>query len=190
MNIKQGHIFVISAPSGAGKTSIIRPFLQQNQDFVYSVSATTRIRRDGEEHGVDYFFISIDEFQKKLENNEFLEWEQVYDYYYGTLRSFVEKTISAGKHIVIEVDVKGALSIKRKYPEAYLIFIEPPAFEDLEKRLRYRNTESAEDLKKRLDRALMELGEKSKFDFSIVNQDLTKAIDALTKYIYSKVQGE
>lgn len=187
---KTGNIFVISAPSGAGKTSIIRPFLKIHKDFVYSVSATTRKIREGERNGSDYFFISEAEFLRRMGNNEFLEWEKVYDYYYGTLNSFIEENIAQGKHVVIEVDVKGALNVKKKYPEANLIFIDPPDYETLEARLKNRNTENDGDLRKRLDRAKMELGEKDKFDKSIKNYNLDDAIENLTIYIYQKINGE
>lgn len=186
----KGKIFVISAPSGAGKTSIIRPFLKNNADFVYSVSATTRKMRNGERDGVDYFFISEEEFLQKMAHNEFLEWEKVYDYYYGTLNSFVEETISSGKHVVIEVEVKGALNVKKKYPDANLIFIDPPDYASLEARLKNRNTENEEDMRKRLERAKMELGEKDKFDKCVKNYNLDEAIENLTNYIYNKIAGE
>ncbi len=183
MKGKKGRIFVISAPSGAGKTSIMRPFLKRHPEFVFSVSATTRKKRPGETNGVDYFYISSSEFEQKIANKEFLEWEQVYDYYYGTLRGFVEETINSGKDIFIEVEVKGALSIKRQYPKALLIFIEPPSYEELTKRLTNRRTESPEDLKKRLERAKMELAQKVYFDVAIMNNKVDEAIENLEQCI-------
>jgi len=186
--LEKGKIFVIAAPSGTGKTSIIHGFLRNHPQIVYSVSATTRKCRPAEVNGVDYFFITVDEFQQKIENHEFLEWEKVYDYYYGTLRHFVDDTINAGKHIVVEVDVKGALSVKNKYPEAFLIFIDPPSFEELENRLKNRNTDNADDIRKRLERAKMELAEKNNFDFIIVNKDLDVATENLENYIQNKIQ--
>ncbi len=185
---EKGKIFVIAAPSGTGKTSIIHGFLAHHPEIVYSVSATTRTQRPGEVNGVDYFFVSGDEFQKKIENHEFLEWEKVYDYYYGTLRHFIEDTITTGKHILVEVDVKGALSVKNKYPDSNLIFFDPPSYEELEKRLRKRNTDNANDIIKRLERAKMELAEKNNFDLVIVNDDLDRATQELENYIKNKIQ--
>jgi guanylate kinase len=175
MEGKKGRIFVISAPSGAGKTSIMRPFLKRHPEYVFSVSATTRKRRPGEKDGVDYFYISEEEFQRKIDKKEFLEWERVYDYYYGTLRNFVENTVADGKDIFIEVEVKGALSIKRQYPDALLIFIDPPSFDELRKRLMKRKTENEEEMAKRLERAKMELEQKVFFDVAIVNNDIEEA---------------
>ncbi len=183
MSTEQGHIFVISAPSGAGKTSIMRPFLKRHPEFVFSVSATTRKRRPGEREGIDYHYISSDEFEKKIVAREFLEWEQVYDYYYGTPKKNIDDSIPNGKHIFIEVEVKGALSIKKIYSNAVLIFIEPPSYEELQKRLVKRKTENEEDLTKRLDRAKMELEQKPHFDFCIVNHQIEPAIENLEKYI-------
>ena len=185
---ERGKIFVISAPSGTGKTSIIHGFLTGHKEIVYSVSATTRQRRSVEVDGEDYFFISEEKFKKKIDDHEFLEWEKVYDYYYGTLKRFVENTINSGKHIVVEVDVKGALSVKKRYPEAFLVFIDPPSFEELESRLKKRNTDNDDDIKKRLQRAKMELEEKINFDYVIVNQNLSTAIEELETYIYNKIQ--
>jgi len=183
MDGQKGRVFVISAPSGAGKTSIMRPFLERHPEYVFSVSATTRKRRPGEKEGVDYFYISEADFQKRIENKEFLEWERVYDYYYGTLRNFIEDTINAGKDIFIEVEVKGALSIKRKYPAAIMIFIDPPSLDELRKRLTKRKTEDAEEMAKRLERAKMELEQKAFFDVTIVNNDIEEATGNLEKYI-------
>ncbi len=179
MGIKTGKIFVISAPSGTGKTSIMKPFLKKYPEFVYSVSATTRKKRENEIDGVDYFFISEEEFKVKIEKSEFLEWECVYDYFYGTLKKFVEDTISAGKNILVEVEVKGALSIKKKYPESNLIFIEPPSFDELSKRLKNRRTEDEVDLHKRLERARWEMDQKLLFDKCILNLNLDEAIKHL-----------
>jgi guanylate kinase len=184
---RPGKVIVVAAPSGAGKTSILRRFLASHPNYVFSISATTRKRRPSEKDGVDYFFISKEDFERRLSVNAFLEWEKVYDYYYGTLKEFVEKTIASGKHILIEVDVKGAMSIKRLFPKATLVFIEPPSYEILAARLTNRKTESKEDLEKRLLRAKMELEQKHLFDVSIVNQNLDTAIQELTIYIEKRI---
>lgn len=172
---KQGSIIVISAPSGTGKTTIVRRILGDFSQVVFSVSATTRKKREHEVEGVDYFFISEAEFKKKIQNNEFVEWELFYDYYYGTFRSFIDSRINNGKSVILEVDVHGALEIKRIYPDAILIYIAPPSLEELLIRLKKRQTENEEDLRKRIERAKMELSHKDKFDYFIVNNDLNTA---------------
>lgn len=187
MQITKGRLFVFSAPSGAGKTTIVRNILKKYQGLVFSISATTRKARNVEKDGKDYFFISEEEFKDKINKNEFVEWEKFYDYYYGTLKSFVDHEIDAGNSVVLEVDVKGAVKIKESYPGAVLIFVSPPSFEELTNRLINRNTETDEDLKKRIERAEMEMSYKDKFDYVILNDDLEKAkIEAeeiIKKYI-------
>ena len=172
---KQGSIIVISAPSGTGKTTIVRRILGDFPQVVFSVSATTRKKREHEVEGIDYFYISEEEFKKKIQNNEFVEWELFYDYYYGTFRSFIDSRINNGKAVILEVDVHGALEIKRIYPDAILIYIAPPSLEELLIRLKKRQTENEEDLRKRIERAKMELSHKDKFDYIIVNNDLNTA---------------
>ena len=153
---------------------------------MFSVSATTRKKRFYEEDGKDYFFISEKEFEEKIKNNEFIEWEKFYDYYYGTLRSYVEKNLKEGKSIVLEVDVKGALNIKKNFPEAVLIFILPPSIEELKKRLKNRKTETEEDFNKRIERAKMELSFKNKFDYNVVNENLESA----EKEVFEIIENE
>ena len=189
MGFRKGEIIAVSAPSGAGKTTIVKNLLKQFPEIVFSVSATTRPKRPDETDGVEYFFISESEFKQKIENGEFVEWEKFYDYYYGTYKSFIDNNINSGKSVLLEIDVKGALSIKRIYPDAHLIYILPPSFEELERRLRNRKTETEEDFKKRIQRAKMELREKDKFDYIINNEDLNKAIkdtSGLIKKIINK----
>ena len=168
-------LFVFSAPSGSGKTTIVRDVLKNNPDFVFSISATTRKKRSNEKDGIDYFFMNEEEFKNKIETGEFVEWEKFYDYYYGTLKSFVEDSIEKGISTVYEVDVKGALRIKKKYSNSVLIFIAPPSIEELKERLINRNTETDEDLHKRIERSEMELSFRDKFDYVVTNLDLEKA---------------
>lgn len=175
MQIKKGRLFVFAAPSGSGKTTIARNVLNKFPELVFSISATTRNARNIEKHGKDYFFISEEEFKEKIEKNEFVEWEKFYDYYYGTLKSFVEKEIFNGVSVVLDIDVKGAVNIKESYPDAVLIFVSPPSLEELKSRLINRNTETDVDLKKRIERAEMEMSYKNKFDHVILNDDLEKA---------------
>jgi len=183
---EQGTIIAISAPSGTGKTTIVKRILKEFPEIIFSVSATTRKKRENETDGVEYFFLSEEEFLKRIENNEFVEWEKVYDYYYGTLKSHVKNAVSDGKSIILEVDVKGALSIKNIFPESVLVYIVPPSLEELEKRLRNRQTESESDFKKRINRAKMELELKDKFDYFIENADLEKAVED-TKSLIKKI---
>lgn len=186
---KSGHIFVITAPSGTGKTTIIRSILKIMPDVVYSISATTREKRPNEQDGVDYFFIDKETFQQRIDDQQFVEWEKVYDYFYGTPKSFVEKVIAEGKSVLLEVEVKGALAIKKVYPGAVMIYLLPPSLEELEKRLRERKTESELDFQKRIERAKMELSLKEKFDYFIVNNNLNTAILEL-KELIEKITNE
>jgi len=175
MNSK-GHIIVFSAPSGSGKTTILQRVFLDFPDAVFSVSATTRKPRPHEVHGREYFFLSEEEFMQKVAAGEFAEWERFYDYCYGTLRSYIAESVEKGKTVFLDLDVKGALSIKSAFPEAALIFIMPPGISTLEERLVKRNTETDEDLKKRIDRARMELGYADRFDHIIVNDELEPAV--------------
>ncbi len=190
MEKKKGKIFAISAPSGTGKTSIVKRLLDEVPGLVYSVSATTRARRNNEKNGTDYFFITEQEFLDKIKKNEFVEWEKVYDYYYGTFKYFIDGNIEYGKSIIAEVDVKGALSLKNIYSEAILIFIAPPSLEELIDRLRKRKTETDSDLVKRIERAKMELSQKDKFDYLIINNDLELAISESKSLILTILNKE
>lgn len=186
----KGRLFVFSAPSGSGKTTIIKDMLDANPDFVFSISATTRKRRPNEKEGVDYFFITEEDFKKRIESGSFVEWEKFYDYYYGTLKSNIDKNISEGITTVLEVDVKGALSIKKVYPKAVLIFIAPPSIEELKERLINRNTETEEDLKKRIERAEMELSFKDNFDYIVTNINLEEAKKEVKNIIEKEIAKE
>lgn len=174
-----GKLISFSGPSGSGKTSIVKALLQRYPDsFGFSISATTRQKRANEKDGVDYYFISKEEFQEKIKEGAFIEWEEVYDgVFYGTLRSEVERLHQIGKHVLFDIDVEGGLSIKRIYGKRALsIFVMPPSVEELEKRLRNRQTENEDALKKRVDKAIIEIQKAPLFDVIIVNDDLTRAI--------------
>ena len=183
MTGRKGEIIAISAPSGTGKTTIIKNILKKYPEIVFSISATTRPKRPGEKNGIEYYFVSEDEFINKIESKEFVEWEKFYDYYYGTFKSTIEENINSGKSILLEIDVKGALSLKNIYPDAHLIYIMPPSFEELVKRLSERRTESEIDFKKRIQRAEMELSHKDRFDYLVINKDLNKAIKETSELI-------
>lgn len=176
--MKRGKLIVISAPSGCGKTTIARAILQKYPTMLFSVSATTRAPRTGEQDGKDYFFLTKEDFQRRVQAGELVEWEEIYSDYYGTLRSEVDRSLNRGKVMLFDVDVKGALSIKRHYPhDSVLIFIKPPNFEVLKQRLLNRKTENEATIKRRLDRVPMELDKGSQIDWQVVNDDLQKAID-------------
>lgn len=178
-----GKLFVFSAPSGSGKTTIVKKILSLFPFLVFSISATTRKKRPVETNGGEYFFISEEEFENRIDAGDFIEWEKFYDYYYGTPKSYIDENLSLGNSVVLELDVKGALSIKKEYPDAHLIFIMPPGIEELKKRLKSRKTETEEDLKKRIERAEMELTYKDHFDYIIVNRDIEKAVDEVKRII-------
>ncbi len=181
-------LLVVSAPSGAGKTTIVKEILQQYPRFGFSVSATTRDKRPGEVNGNDYFFLSRMEFEKKIAADELVEHEEIYSNYYGTLKSEVEKSLSDGKDIIFDVDVKGALSIKSKYPEAVLIFIKPPSVETLRKRLEGRGSETLEQIDRRMARVRMELEKGESFDYIVINDDLKRAVNEVFDIINKKLK--
>ncbi len=190
MEEEKGQIFVVSAPSGAGKTTIVKSILRDIPRLAFSISATTRKKRENETDGVDYHFISENDFLNKIERNEFVEWEKFYDYYYGTPKGFIDDKIKEGISVLLEVDVKGALRIKAIYPEAFLVYIYPPSFEVLVERLKNRKTEDEIDFKKRVERAKMELSQKDKFDYLVVNNDLNTAISEVKSLIKKIINKE
>ena len=181
-------MIIISAPSGAGKTSITKFVLDKISDISFSVSATNRSPRFNEQNGIDYFFITTTEFKKRIEINDMLEWQMVYnDRYYGTLKSEIDKIYNSRKIPLLDLDVKGALIVKEKYPDSLSIFIDPPSVEELENRLYRRNTENEEGLRVRIQKAKYELTFKDKFDKIVINDDFTKACceteNIIKKYI-------
>lgn len=183
-------VFVVSAPSGAGKTTIVRNVLSRLPEIEFSVSATTRERRSFEVDGVDYFFLSEDEFNKKIEAEEFVEWETFYGYYYGTLKSYINSRLDNGKSVLLEVDVKGALKIKQEYPDAIMVFILPPSIDELKRRLINRKTESDSDLQKRFERAKMEIDFQTHFEHRIVNDNLENAKEKVYDILSKELKKE
>ncbi len=181
----KGKLIIFSAPSGAGKTTIVKYLLQQNFGLEFSVSATSRKPRQGEVHGKDYYFLTEDEFRKKIENDEFLEWEEVYNgIFYGTLKSEVERIRNSGKNVIFDVDVVGGSNIKKLYGnEALAVFVKPPSVEELKNRLKNRSTESEEKIKMRVAKAEKELEFANHFDIIIVNDDLPKALMKAEKVV-------
>ncbi|MBZ0203236.1 MAG: guanylate kinase [Ignavibacteria bacterium] len=183
-------LFVISAPSGAGKTTIIRELFKKIPGLKFSVSATTRRKRDTETDGKDYHFITPEMFNKHIESNEFAEFEEVHGNFYGTLKSEISKYVDSGSsagNLVLDLDVKGALSIKKLYPEAVSIFIEVPV-EELIRRLKNRKTESDEEIEKRTSRIKMEVEKKHEFDYVVDNSHgLEDAVNETAKIIKEKL---
>lgn len=170
-------ILIITAPSGAGKTSITRHLMQQFPQLAFSVSAATRAPRANEKHGVDYYFMSVEEFRRHIAAQDFVEWEMVYEgKYYGTLKSEMERIWAQQQVPVLDIDVKGALHVKEQYPHQTLtLFIEPPSVEELKRRLENRGTESPQSLADRVNKAGYELSFKNRFDHIVVNRDLDTA---------------
>ncbi|MBK8339310.1 MAG: guanylate kinase [Flavobacteriales bacterium] len=174
---REGKCVICSAPSGAGKTTIVHYLLRQLPELAFSVSATSRPMRPNERQGVDYHFLSPEEFAKRIREEAFVEWEEVYPgRFYGTLRSEVERIWAAGKHAIFDLDVVGGLHLKERFgPQALAIFIEPPSLEVLAERLRQRGTETAETLKVRVDKAGLEMETADRFDAVVVNHALDQA---------------
>lgn len=185
-----GRLIVYAAPSGSGKTTVVQHVLSVFPDLAFSVSATTRARRDGEEDGRDYYFFDVDHFKMLIESGEFAEWEEVYPgQYYGTLKAEINRLREAGRHVVFDVDVKGAMSIKRLYPDETLtVFIKVPSMEVLEQRLRTRGTDTEESLQKRLSKAAEELEFEPLFDVVLVNDvledTLCEAEDIVRNFLF------
>ncbi len=176
----EGKLFVFSAPSGSGKTTIVRYLLAQERfNLAFSISATSRAPRGEEKHGEDYYFISLKEFKKNIKNDSFLEWEEVYrDNFYGTLKTEVERLWKQKKHVIFDIDVAGGLRIKKKFPKETLsVFVKPPSIDELKIRLKKRKTESEDKINMRIAKASVELATAPQFDTIIKNYDLPKALE-------------
>lgn len=189
--MKKGKVIIFSAPSGSGKSTIINWLMQHSElHLAFSISCTSRAPRGTERHGVEYFFLSPEEFRQRIANNEFLEYEEVYhDRFYGTLKSQVEKQLEAGQNVVLDIDVKGACNIKEYYQdEALALFIQPPSIEALRQRLEGRGTDAPEVIEQRIARAEFELSYAPKFDRVVVNDVLQQAqqqaLDIISAFIH------
>ena len=185
-NTKRGKLLVFSAPSGSGKTTIVRHLLALDYlNLEFSISATSRPSRGEELEGKDYYFLSIKEFKNKIKNEEFLEWEEVYrDSFYGTLKSEVERIWAKGKHVIFDIDVAGGLRIKKKFPkETLAVFVKPPSVDELKIRLKKRKTESEEKINMRIAKASIELATAPQFDTIIKNVNLDQALQEAEKLV-------
>lgn len=176
--MRKGALLIISAPSGAGKTTICRKLLARRKDLHYSVSCTTRAPRPGEKNGKAYTFLTREEFKRKISHNEFLEWAMVHDEYYGTPRRYVEDVIKKGDNVIMAIDVQGAMSIRRKHPSAILVFVLPPSLDALKSRLAARR-DAQDSVAKRLANSRGELAAAKDYDYVVVNDDLEKAVDQI-----------
>ncbi len=180
---KKGKIFVVSAPSGAGKTTLCTKIVAKFPELAYSVSHTTRLPRAGEKEGVDYFFITVEKFKEMIEQNLLAEWAEVHGNFYGTSLKFIEDKISEGKSLLLDIDVQGAKQFKRAFPEAITIFIMPPSIEVLDQRLKRRATDSEDVIAKRLANAKIELEQRFFYDNIVVNDDLDSAVEKMVNII-------
>jgi guanylate kinase len=180
-----GKCIIFSAPSGAGKTTIVRYLLEEFSELAFSISACSRDARPNETDGIDYYFLGVDGFRAKIAAGEFVEWEEVYtNNFYGTLKSELTRIWSQGKTVIFDVDVIGGLNLKRYFGEkALAVFVMPPNYEALEERLRYRSTETEEKIQMRLAKAKVELAHADQFDTIVVNDDLKEACDAAKKLV-------
>ena len=189
INSRQGHLFIISAPSGGGKTTLSKAVVNRFKDILYSVSYTTRSPRNSEQDGVDYYFIQKKDFEERIESGYWAEWAEVHGNYYGTSAEFLEKGLASGRDMLLDIDVQGTIQILGNYPDSITIFIMPPSLE-LRKRLEMRRTESRTTIKRRLLTAEKEMAQKYLYRYIIVNDQLSVSIEKLVaiieKYHYKK----
>ncbi|MBP3622329.1 MAG: guanylate kinase [Lachnospiraceae bacterium] len=182
---RKGDLIVISGFSGAGKGTVVKKLVEK-YGYSLSVSATTRAPREGEVDGREYYFKSVEDFQLLIDYNGFIEWAQYVDNYYGTPRKFVEQEMEEGRDVILEIEVQGAMNVKRQYPDAVLIFIAAPSAEELKNRLAGRGTETAEVIEKRMKRAAVESDDIDEYDYIVINDDLDTCVEKVNSIIVSK----
>ena len=181
-------LLVLSAPSGGGKTTIAKKLLQARKDLGYSVSATTRATRNGERDGEDYHFLSREEFERRRDRGEFLEWAEYGAQLYGTLKREIDRIFGEGRHAVLDIEIEGARQIRRNFPNSLQVFVLPPSADVLVERLKRRNTENPELLRKRLTHASEELAAVAEYDYAVVNEDLDTAVDQVSAILDGKAE--
>jgi guanylate kinase len=176
-------IIIVSAPSGSGKTTIVEHLIKKIPGVSRSVSYTTREPREGENDGKDYMFVAVDEFKQKINNGDFLEWEENFGSYYGTPRAQIEDALKSGTDVILSIDVKGARSVKKTFPESISVFIMPPSLEELETRLRKRNTDQKQQVSLRMEESRREMASADEYEYLIINEDLESAVKELAAII-------
>ncbi|MCK4385856.1 MAG: guanylate kinase [candidate division Zixibacteria bacterium] len=181
--MKKANLVVLSSPSGGGKTTICRKILKKHKDYLYSISATTRKKRENEKERKDYFFLSENEFNQIKKRRGFVEWAKVHGEYYGTLKKLVEQAEKEGRTALFVLDVQGGMAIKKKYPESILIFLLPPSLGELKRRLIGRGTDNIDEVEKRLETALKEIKFLSKYDYVVINKNLEETVKLVEKII-------
>lgn len=181
--MSEGILFILSGPSGVGKGTVLDALLKEYDGVEYSVSATTRSPREGEVDGEDYFFISKDEFFEIKEKDQFIEYAKVHNNYYGTPKKYVDKSLAEGRDIILEIDIQGAKQVREKYPDSVFIFLVPPSFEELKKRLNKRDTEDNKSKNVRLKNAKKEIKKTDEYDYTIVNDRVKNAVEQIKEII-------
>jgi len=187
---RKGYLFIVSGPSGVGKTVLCNAIVNKfAPDVVYSISTTSRAPRGGETNGQEYFFCTSEEFEKAIDRDEFAEWAFVHGNYYGTPRRFLIDNLESGRHVILNIDVQGAMKIREKFPESIMIFILPPTFDELESRIRKRNMDSEHSLRHRLENARKELDYRDQYRYTVINDNLEAAIGELSNIFEEHVQN-
>ena len=182
----RGNLIVISGPSGAGKGTICQEILKANTELKYSISTTTRLQRPGEVNGVNYFFVDKNKFEQMTENDDFLEWAEVYNNYYGTPKKFVQENLEKGLDVILEIDMQGAISVKNRFPSGVFLYIAPPSSKELKSRLEKRKTDSLETIESRLRCLKRELSYIDQYDYLVINDDLEIAVNKVLSIITSE----
>ncbi|MCK8828169.1 guanylate kinase [Natroniella acetigena] len=182
----KGNLIVLSGPSAVGKGTVLSALLEEYKDIYYSVSATTREARAGEENGVDYFFMSTKKFKSLIKKNEFIEWAKVHNNYYGTPKKYVEETLANGRDVILEIDIQGAKQVKECFEEGIFVFLAPPSLDELESRIYGRGTESKKAIETRLENANQELKQVEEYDYLIINDQVKNAVKKLKAIIIAE----
>lgn len=183
---EEGKLIILSGPSAVGKGTVITALMDEYQDISYSVSVTTRQPRVDEEDGVDYFFVSEAEFREMIDNDEFIEWAKVHENYYGTPKKYVEDTLAAGQDVILEIDIQGAVQVKKRYQQGVFIFLAPPSLEELEARIQKRGTDSQKAIEVRMENATEEMERAENYDYIVVNDEVDGAVERVKSIIIAE----